>query len=60
MMLDDKGRVIAERLGLDVVIDELLVALAGINIRPAVAGRPQLSSKAPLPVLPASFPFVNA
>ena len=39
MMLDQEGRVIAERLGLDIVFDELLVALAGIDVRPAVAGR---------------------
>ena len=38
MMLDQKGRVIAERLGLDIVFDELLIALAGIDVRPAVTG----------------------
>ena len=30
---------IAERLGLDIVFDELLVTLPGIDIRPAMAGR---------------------
>ena len=39
MMFDQEGRVIAERLGLDVIVDELLVALPGIDIRPAMAGR---------------------
>ena len=38
MMLDQKRRVIAERLGLDIVVDELPVALAGIDVRPAMAG----------------------
>ncbi len=28
---------IAKRLGLDIVFDKLLVALAGIDVRPAVA-----------------------
>ncbi len=39
MMLDQEGRMIAERLGLDIVVDELLVALAGIDVRSAMAGR---------------------
>ncbi len=38
MMLDQKARVIAERLGLDIVVDELLIALAGIDVRPTVTG----------------------
>ncbi len=38
MMLDQEGRMIAERLGFDIVFDELLIALAGIDVRPAVAG----------------------
>ena len=38
MMLDQKARVVAERLGLDVVVDELPIALAGIDIRSAVSG----------------------
>ena len=38
MMLDQECRVIAERLGLDIVVDELPVALAGIDVRPAMAG----------------------
>ena len=37
MMLDQKSRVIAERLGFDIVIDELLIALAGIDVRSTVA-----------------------
>ena len=38
MMLDQEGRVIAQRFSFDVVVDELLVAEAGIHIRAAVAG----------------------
>ena len=37
-MLDQKGRMIAERLGLDIIFDELLIALAGIDVRAAMAG----------------------
>src|ERR1700682_4230818 len=39
VMLDQERRMIAERLGLDVVFDELLIALPGIDIRAAMAGR---------------------
>ena len=39
MMLDQKGRMVAEPLGLDIVVDELLIALAGIHVGSAVAGR---------------------
>jgi hypothetical protein len=38
-MFDQKSRVIAERFGLDIIVDELLVALAGIDVGTAVAGR---------------------
>ncbi len=38
VVFNQKGRVIAERLGLDIVVDELAVAVAGIHIGPAVAG----------------------
>ncbi len=38
MMLDQKGRMVAERLGLDIVFDELLIALAGIDVRAAMTG----------------------
>ena len=37
MMLDQKGRVIAERLGFDVVIDELFVTEARVDVGPAAA-----------------------
>jgi len=39
MMLDQERRMIAERLGLDIIVDKLLVALPGIDVRPAMAGR---------------------
>ena len=39
VMLDQKSRMVAQRLGLDIVFDELPVALAGIDVRAAVAGR---------------------
>jgi hypothetical protein len=38
-MLDQEGRMIAERLGLNILFDELLITLPGIDIRPAMAGR---------------------
>ncbi len=37
MMLDQKARVIAEHLRLDIIVDELLVALTGIDVRSTVA-----------------------
>src|SRR5262249_56306090 len=36
MMLDQKGGMVAQRLGLDIVFDELPIALTGIHVRPAV------------------------
>jgi hypothetical protein len=38
MMLDKKRGMIAERFGLDIVFDELPIALAGIHVRTAMAG----------------------
>ena len=37
MMFDQKSSVITERLGFDIIIDELLIALAGIDVRSPVA-----------------------
>ena len=39
MMFDQKGRMIAQRLSLDIVFDELPIALAGIHVGAAMAGR---------------------
>ena len=52
MMLDQERRVIAERLGLDIVFDELLVALPGIDIRAAMAGRRAAEKSKPHEALP--------
>ncbi len=52
MMLDQKRRMIAERLGLDIVVDELLVALAGIDVRSAMAGRGAAEKTKPHDVAP--------
>src|SRR5689334_18084741 len=37
MMLDQKRRMVAQRLGFDIVFDELPIALTGIHVRPTVA-----------------------
>ena len=37
MMFDQKGRMVAQRLGLDIIFDELPIALAGIHVGPAMA-----------------------
>ena len=39
MMLDEKRRMIAQRFGLDIVVDKLPIALSGINVRAAMARR---------------------
>src|ERR1043166_5438523 len=47
-MLDQEGAFVAERLGLDVVVDELAVALAAVHVRVGVTGGGRAAEKTEL------------